>query len=147
MVIRESININAPMKKVWDTFINLTSWPHWNTVMKDVSSHVENLRHGDAIQCVFRPFLFPVKLNIRIEEVIPYDRVVWSAKKKGLSAYHEFFFQDQQRGVKVISQETFTGILCSASGLFLPKKKMHSLTKIFLKDLKKVSENNLSGAV
>jgi len=82
MVIKESILINAKLDKVWKTFTDLTCWKDWNTVVRDVCSNEKSLSCGGEILCCFRPFLFPVKAKIKVDEVIPYERVVWSAKKK-----------------------------------------------------------------
>jgi len=140
MIIKESITIYSTMEKVWNTFTDLTRWTQWNTVMSDVVCDDTCLVNGKNIACCFRPFLFPVKVNIKIHEVVSLNRVVWSAQKKGLLAFHEFFFQEGEKGVLVTSKETLSGLLTSAGGFLLPEKRMRSLTKTFLKDLKKASE-------
>jgi hypothetical protein len=140
MIIRETILIHASMKKVWDTFTDLTCWKNWNTVIEDVKSEESYLVDGKVIKCCFRPFLFPVKVRIRIEEAVPYERVVWSARKKGLFAFHEFLFEEHENGVLVISKETFSGLLTAGSGFLLPMKRMRSLTKTFLKELKRAAD-------
>jgi hypothetical protein len=140
MIIKESITIHATMEKVWNTFTDLTRWTQWNTVMSDVRSDEHCLAHGKDIKCSFRPFLFPINIKIKIQEIIPFNRIVWSAQKKGLFAFHEFFFQEVEKVVLVTSKETFSGLLTSAGGFLLPEKRMRSLTKTFLKDLKKASE-------
>lgn len=143
MVIEESILINAKMDKVWEIFTVLTCWKDWNTVMRNVCTSEKCLSYGARISCCFRPFLFPVKVTIRVEEVIPYEHIVWSAKKKGFSARNEFSFQSNERGVVVTSRETFNGFLIRHLGFLLPKRKMRTLIKTFLKDLKTASENQL----
>jgi hypothetical protein len=140
MIIKESIKIHAPIENVWQTFTDLTRWTVWNTVMSEVDSDDTCLVHGKDIRCCFRPFLFPVKVNIKIHEVVPLNRIVWSAQKKGLYAFHEFFFEEGEKGVIVTSKETFSGVLSSGGGFLLPEKRMRELTKTFLKDLKKASE-------
>jgi hypothetical protein len=142
MVIQEVISINAPMEKVWNTFTDLTCWMRWNTVIRDVRSEGRCLANGEGLKCSFRPFLFPVKVNIRIEEIIPFERIVWSARKKGLYAWHEFIFLQENTRVHVTSRETFTGLLSTASGAFLPRRRMQALTVRFLKDLRKAAEEN-----
>jgi hypothetical protein len=79
-----------------------------------------------------------VKLNI--EEVIPLERIVWSARKKGLHAWHEFIFEKQNGSVLVTSREALSGLLAVASGAFLPGRRMQALTRQFLRDLKSASE-------
>ncbi len=140
MVIKESILINAKLDKVWKTFTDLTCWKDWNTVVRDVCSNEKSLSCGGEISCCFRPFLFPVKAKSKVDEVIPYERVVWSAQKKGFSTRNEFSFQNYEKGVLVTSRETFTGFLVRAFGFFLPKRRMHTLIQTFLKDLKTASE-------
>lgn len=140
MIIKESIKISAPMEKVWNTFTDLTRWTEWNTVMSDIVCDDVCLVNGKGLSCCFRPFFFPVKVKIKVHEVVPFDRVVWSAQKKGLFAFHEFFFVEAEKGVVVTSKETFSGLLSSGGGFLLPEKKMRHLTKTFLHDLKKAAE-------
>ncbi|MBE0425562.1 MAG: SRPBCC domain-containing protein [Nitrospirae bacterium] len=142
MEIKEAIIINAPLKKVWNTFTDLTCWINWNSVMTDVNSDRNYLTGGYSVKCNFRPFSFPIIIKIDVEEVIPYERIVWSARKKGLSARHEFIFKNHEKGVMVTSREIFRGLLTKASGFLLPKKKMINLTTTFLKDLKTASEKS-----
>jgi hypothetical protein len=141
MVIEESILIHASMDKVWDTFTNLTCWKDWNTVMRNVNSGEGCLSHGSEILCSFHPFFLPIKAKIQVEEVIPHKRIVWSAKKKGFSARNKFSFQENERGIIVTSRETYSGALVKSLGFLLPKGKMKSLIKTFLKDLKTASES------
>jgi len=140
MVIKESIEICAPLGKVWDNFINLTCWVKWNTVMQNIRTNEQQLTSGKKLFCCFKPFFFPIRVNISVEEVIPYKRVVWSARKKGLFAYHEFDFRGNDSTVIVTSSEAFTGVLARGDGILLPKRKMVSLTRAFLYDLKRAAE-------
>ena len=141
VIIKESIIIHSTVETVWKTFTDLTCWMNWNTVMTDLRFDEDRLTNGNDLKCSFRPFLFPIEVRINVVEVIPFDRVVWSAKKKGLFAFHEFFFQKREKGVLITSKETFSGLLTKGSGFLLPVKRMQTLTKIFLKDLKKASES------
>jgi hypothetical protein len=140
VIIKESLLIDAPMKQVWDTFTDLTCWMDWNTVIQDVRFEDRCLTDGNALKCCFRPFLFPIRVKIRIEEIKPYERIIWSARKKGLFAFHEFFFEEAEKGILVTSKESFSGLLAAASGVLLPVRRMRSLTRTFLKDLKKAAE-------
>jgi hypothetical protein len=140
MIIKESITINSTMEKVWETFTDLACWINWNTVIENVKSRERLLMNGKSLKCTFRPFLFPIQVKIKIEELVPYEHIIWVAKKKGLSARHEFLFQNSENGIQVISRETFTGLLVAGAGILLPVRRMRSLTKTFLKDLKTAAE-------
>lgn len=141
MVIRESLLIHSNVKRIWQTFTDLTRWNTWNTVMSDVVCDDTRLVNGKNIRCCFKPFFFPIEVNIKIHEVVPFKRVVWSVQKKGLFAFHEFFFQEEERGVLVTSEETLSGVLSSAGGILLPEKRMRELTRTFLNDLKNAVES------
>jgi hypothetical protein len=141
MIIEEAIAIHAPIEKVWNTFTDLTCWMKWNTVIRKVRSGGHCLSKGENLTCCLYPFLFPITVKLRIEELIPHELIVWSARKKGLYARHEFLFEKKNKRVLVTSREVFTGLLSKASGAFLPKKKMQALTIRFLKDLRKASED------
>ena len=140
MVIKETILVHATIEKTWDTFTDLACWSDWNTVISNVRAKEKRLCHGNSLRCVFRPFFFPVDVNISIENVVRHELVVWTAKKKGLFARHEFIFKKHEDGVTVTSSEEFSGLLSLASGALLPRRKMRSLTKKFLQEMKKASE-------
>ena len=141
MIIKESIIIRSSMEKVWNNFTDLDCWTEWNTIMKNVGADNRVIEEGTHLKCSFRPFFFPIEMKIRVETVVPYDRIVWSAKKIGLFAHHGFFFREQAEGILVTSMETFTGLLTKGSGILLPIKKMRTFAEIFLQDLKNVSES------
>ena len=140
MVLTESIVINAPLVKVWETFTDLACWTDWNTVIRDVAYKDKRITSGNKIKCSFKPFFFLIKVDIKIEEVLPLERVTWSARKKGLSARHEIIFEKHDNAVKVTSRESFRGALTRAFGMLLPRLKMTALKKTFLQDLKKAAE-------
>lgn len=140
MVIEERILIEADLEKIWKVFTDLTSWNNWNSVIRDACCDEQCLTNGTVIKCCFRPFSFPINAMIMVEKVIPHQCVIWSVRKKGFFAYHEFLFQRQEKGILIISKEMFTGILVRLFGFLLPKKRMRMLTNTFLKDLKMASE-------
>jgi hypothetical protein len=143
MVIEERILISADLEEVWTVFTDLTCWNNWNSVIKDASCDDQCLAHGTVITCCFRPFSFPINAQIEVEKVIPNQCVTWSVRKKGFFAHHEFLFQRQEKGILVISRETFTGLLVRLFGFLLPEKKLRALTTTFLKDLKMASESSM----
>ncbi|NWF98448.1 MAG: SRPBCC domain-containing protein [Nitrospirae bacterium] len=143
MIIEESIIIKASIEKVWNTFIDIACWDRWNSVINNVKCNEKCMINGRNMRCTFRPFYFPINVNIFINEVKEKEKIVWTANKKGLKAYHEFLFTKNDGGVKVISREEFSGVLSAGSGLFLPVRKMKELTRKFLNDLKEAVEGGL----
>lgn len=141
MIIKEFIVIHSTSEKVWAILTDLSRWAEWNTVMRNAQTDNKILTEGINLKCSFYPFLFPVVMEIKIERVVPFRRIAWSTKKMALCAHHELLFERDGEGVLVLSEEEFTGLPARASGLLLPFKRMQALTRIFLADLKKASEN------
>ena len=142
MVIEEHILVNAGVEKVWRVFSDLTCWNNWNSVIRDVSCDEQCIETGKILRCHFRPFVFPIRVEIKVEQVIPNQCVTWSVRKKGFLAYHEFLFREQENRVLVTSKETFSGVLVSLLKFLLPRKKIRMLTSTFLSDLKVASESH-----
>jgi len=141
MVIEEQILVNADLGRVWKVFTDLTCWNNWNSVIRDVCCDDQYLSHGKTLTCCFRPFLFPINVEVNVEKVIPNQCVIWIVRKKGFIAYHEFLFQRQENGVLITSRETFSGLLVRLFNLFLPRKRMRMFANTFLTDLKMASES------
>ena len=140
MVIEESVLINTSLEKVWQTFTDLTCWLDWNSVLKDIATEHPSIQRGDSFTCSIRPFVFPVKFELLIEEVVPYERVVWSGSKYGIFARHVFIFRATGDRVQVISTETFKGVTIENLKFIFPGWRIRELTQSLLRDLKKASE-------
>jgi len=142
MIVKESIEINASIDKVWTNFIKLNCWGNWNTVLRYIpSSETECITEGKKFQCCISPFEIPLYFETKIEEFVANERIVWSVKKYGISARHEYSFTKSDNGVLLNSRETFTGITVSVMGRLFPKWKIRKLTLLFLEELKKISES------
>ena len=138
MIIDESLVIKAPIEKVWQTFIDLSCWADWNTVLTNVTGG-DNITEGRAFRCSIRPFVFPVYFEPRIQNMKPFQSVTWITRKYGITARHEFLFEKETEGVRIRSREVFSGFIIFVAGWML-LTKLRELTVVFLKDLKHESE-------
>jgi hypothetical protein len=141
MVIEESIVIASPIEKAWNIFTDLTCWSKWNTVMEHVSSESLHIKEGGSFRFCIRPFVIPVYLEPVIEEVVPGKKITWRGEIFGITAVHEYIFQETDQGVSVTSRETFSGGPVALSGILFSMGKLKELTLTLLKDLKKAAEN------
>jgi hypothetical protein len=141
MVIEESIVIHAPIDKVWETFTDVSCWKNWTSVLENVpNSGNERLSARKKFTWCIRPFVFPVYFEPVVEEVVPHERVVWSAKKYGIAARHEFTFQKEGNGVRLTSREEFSGPPLVFSAVLFSRWKLTELTRSFLRDIKQAAE-------
>jgi hypothetical protein len=142
MVIEESILIHAPIEKVWETFTDFACYKDWNTVMEDLSSEEPGMRAGITFRCALRPFAFPVSIEPFIAEYIPLRKIVLTGSKFGISARHEYLFDESEKGITVTSREFFGGIMFFALWFAFPAWRIRELTQALLRDLKKATEHS-----
>jgi len=142
MIIEESVLISAPLKKVWDTFTDLTCWRDWCTVLDDISASTDRITKGKSFKFCIRPFDIPIHLEPVVEEVIPEKRIVWTGTKLGVSARHKFTFEKKDGKTLLRSRETFSGFMISSMSFIFPKKKLQELSTMILQEIKEASENH-----
>ncbi len=140
MVIDESIIVGAPMGKVWDIFTDLAAWREWNTVIRNISPPDAAIRTGGRFRCSISPFVLPIFFEIAVEEVVPNERIIWTASQFGVYAWHEFVFSGLEEGVFVRSREWLQGPTVTLMGFGFPDWKLRELIKFLLIDLKKAAE-------
>jgi hypothetical protein len=139
-MIEETIRIHAPLEKVWKTYTNLVCHKEWNNVMEDLSSDVPQMKQGTAFRCSLRPFIFPISIEPFVEELVPLKKIVLTGSKFGITARHEFIFDESEEGVSVTSREFFGGITFFAFGFVFPAWRIRELTRALLQDLKRAAE-------
>jgi len=140
MVIEETIMVHAPVKKVWDVFVDLTCWADWNRVLTDISANQMCLTGGSGFRCCMRPYFFTVYFEPKVSEVVPYKKIVWTAGKFGISSVHEFIFEERPEGVEIISRERFRGLPVLLGSMFFLQGKIRELTVSFLDGLRQGAE-------
>lgn len=146
MIISESIVINAPLKRVWHTFNDLSCWKDWSTVVSNVTSDSKQLAEGKTFKFCIRPFTFPMNIEPVVEEVIPGQRVVWSGSKHGITARHEFHFAEQDGKTLLTSREVFRLNWMKRFFFHIPRRRLHMLSLLMLQDLKHAAENSITPA-
>ena len=142
MLIIESILINAPLKQVWDTFTDLTCWQDWSTVFSNVSSEAERLTEGKSFKFCIRPFSFPVHIEPVVKELVVEQRIVWTGTKHGITARHEFLFEEKNAKTLVTSREIFTLNRLKRLFFHIPQKRLHKLSVLMFQDLKDAAERS-----
>ncbi len=140
MLIEETVDISAPLARIWDVFMDLTCWADWNTILTNVSSPEDRLTEGRVFSCSIRPYAFPINFQPRVVEVNPKKKIVWTGTKYGITSHHEYFFEETAGGVIVRSRERFSGLPLLLGGFLFPKLKIRDLNALFLHDLKRAAE-------
>jgi hypothetical protein len=141
MIIEATIQINAPLQRVWDVFSDISNWGDWNPVCRECRFETGNaLVKGSCISFELTPVIFPMRIAPEVGHCEPGKKVVWSGSKMGIHAEHEFFFEENDNGVELKSIEHFKGpMLFFAKLLFLPSR-LHGLTIRLLDAIKEKAE-------
>jgi len=142
MVIKEEIEINAPLGLVWRTFSQMENWDDWNTACRSccITSGDEDLSAGACFSFVIRPLIFPLKVQPRIVKCDPGREVVWEGGKMGINASHTWRFREEDGKVRLLSVERFDGPMVWLGYLLNVPKRLHGLTLEFLQTLKSAAE-------
>jgi len=141
MVIREEIEIAAPLAIVWSVFSRLEEWDDWNTACQ--SCHLvegEEMLAGACFSFVVRPFTLPIKVEPRITDCEPGQKVVWEGERFGIHAIHTWTFREKNGRVILLSHEEFSGPLIWLARLILVPRRLHSLTRQLLASVKEEAE-------
>jgi len=142
MLIRESILINAPLKQVWDTFTDLTCWRDWSNVFSDISFESARLTEGTSFKFCIRPFSFPIHIEPIVEELVAEQKIVWRGTIHGITARHEFLFEEINGKTLLTSSEVFKLSWIKRIFFRVPAKRLHNLSLLMLQDLKFAAENS-----
>jgi uncharacterized protein YndB with AHSA1/START domain len=139
MVIEESVLIDAPAEAVWGTFTDLACWKDWSRTI-EIEEGPPRLRQGESFRFCIRPFVFPVNMEPVLVKVEPLKLVVWEAGKFGIRAHHEFIFEAEGQGVRLVSVERFTGLKAMLLIFRISRPRLKELTRMMLAEIKKAAE-------
>lgn len=141
MVIREKIEIAAPLNLVWHVFSSLADWGAWNSVCQDCCLVVgQEMAAGTCFSFKLRPYYLPIKITPQITKCEAGEEVVWEGKRLGIHAVHRFDFEEDGEKVVLTSTEEFGGPLFFFARLLFIPQQLHRLTQKLLSDIKRAAE-------
>jgi len=104
---------------VWPWLVRAQLWPSWypNSANVVIRGGGPDLKLGTK----FRWKTFGVTLDSRVEELVPLERLGWSARAMGIDAYHAWLIGRTPSGCHVLTEETQNGWLASLSNALRPR--------------------------
>jgi len=142
MVIDEEIEIRAPLAVVWRIFSHMEAWDRWNTACRECCIlEGEAMNAGTCFSFKIKPWLLPMRVDPRIVECEPAERVTWEGGRLGVQASHTWQFHENNGTVILRSVERFRGPLLWVGRILGIPQKLHRLTREFLETLKRAAEN------
>ncbi len=128
------ITIQAPLKAVWDILTDIDNWSSWNPAITR-----SKLNAKCAVGATFDWKSGGVTIHSTLQQFEPMSRLVWTGRAIGTSAIHVWSLEETEAGVRVLTQESFSGWLVN----LMPKAMQKTLDKAlpaWLAHLKQAAE-------
>ena len=117
--VRNQLDMPVPSEIVWAWLIRAELWPTWyqNSKRVVIEGGGRDLRPGSR----FRWTTFGVRLESKVEEFVPRERLGWSARAAGIDAYHAWLIEPRPSGCYVLTEENQNGWLAKLSNVLRPQ--------------------------
>jgi ligand-binding SRPBCC domain-containing protein len=125
--IKETIEVNAPMARVWGIFARMNDWKNWNSACENCRLESgSEIAEGVCFNFMLRPYYLPMKVT---------PKVIHQAE-------HTFYFNEENSKVTVTSVEVFKGLMLIVGKLLFIPSKLHRLTQKMMAELKEHAESS-----
>ena len=104
VIARHEIEINAPLDRVWGLHVNVAAWPTWNP---DIT--VATLEQPFAPGASFLWHTAGLSIESTIYSVTERSRTLWGGRVSGITGIHEWTFDETADGVRVRTNESWSG--------------------------------------
>lgn len=132
--VRNELAMEVPAEAVWAWLIRARAWPSWYVNAAAVE-YVDSAADDLVIGTRFRWKTFGVRLESRVLEFVPIERIAWDARGRGVDAYHAWVLRSTATGCDVLTEETQRGVVARAGHLLMPNR-MHKYHQIWLEGLR-----------
>jgi len=131
---KQSIQIDAPVEKVWAVFTDINRWPEWQ---KDIPAATIDgpVQRGLVIHWKTAGF----SIQSELQTVEKFKRIGWAGKAFGSFAIHTWSFQQHEGKTTVTVEESMEGWLVKLMQGYV-QSNLHTATQRWLADLKKRAE-------
>jgi hypothetical protein len=94
--IAGSTELDMPVERLWETFLDVPGWPRWNPCIWRSRVRGGELRAGATLIWAFNPieprYLYKMPAVAQIVELEPLDRITWEVSMPGFHAVHAYRF-------------------------------------------------------
>ena len=104
VISRQEIAIDAPLEVVWDLHVNSPSWPSWNPDITNVT-----MEQPFAPGASFLWHTAGLAIQSTVHAVTPQARTLWGGAVQGITGIHEWTFTETDNGVRVLTEESWSG--------------------------------------
>jgi uncharacterized protein YndB with AHSA1/START domain len=136
--VSNELVMTAPCERVWAWLVRADLWPSWYPNADNVQIENPTKSSELALGTHFRWKTFGITLDSVVEELVPAERIAWTARSFGVDAYHAWLLEPASGGCRVLTQETQHGWLAALSHFVMPNR-MHINHQLWLERLQEIS--------
>ena len=100
--IEGSVELDLPVGRLWEIFLDVPGWPAWNPCIWRSRVRGGQLREGATLIWAFNPierrYLYKLPATAEIVELEECDRVTWEVRLPGFHALHSYRFASLGEG-------------------------------------------------
>ena len=111
----KEIIIHAPVEKVWQIQTDIENWNKWQP---DITS--AKLEGALSAGTVFRWKAMGLNIVSTLHTVKPHKQIGWTGVSLGMSAIHNWMFEERGEATLVITEESLSGWLARFMKMFAP---------------------------
>jgi hypothetical protein len=103
------IDIDAPPERLWQVLMDFESFPQWNPFIREIRG---NPKEGEKLKVILKRMKGKdMTINPTVMKSIPNQEFRWLGKIPGFSGEHIFEIKPNEKGVRFVQREVFTGFL------------------------------------
>ena len=110
MFAHNELFVQADCHRVWVRMLDVTEWPNWFVLVKDVT--IDGSESRVKAGTLIRLKIFGYPITSRIDEFVPDARLSWfpqGMKESAPKHYHTWHFVPEGKGCRVTTEETGIG--------------------------------------
>lgn len=104
VVARHGLWIRSSLDRVWQLHVDVDAWPRWQTDIDEA-----RLAGPFAVGSSFAWRTFGLAIESTIYQIEPGRRTVWGGPSSGITGVHAWTFTAQDGGVRVDTEESWSG--------------------------------------
>jgi uncharacterized protein YndB with AHSA1/START domain len=141
--VRTELEMSVSPEAVWPWLVRAELWPTWYPDFENVviRGGGPDLKPGSK----FRWKTFGVTLDSKVEEFVQFERLAWSARSRGVDAYHAWLIERLSSGCRVLTAETQNGWVARLNNVLRPKS-MSKIQQVWLEGLLEKAKSGPPGS-
>ena len=104
VIARHEVDIRAPLPPVWELLVDVAAWPAWNP---DITAAALEGELAPGVS--FRWETGGLSLTSTVRAIAEYETILWDGTTQGITGIHRWRFGEVPEGVRVATEESWSG--------------------------------------